>query len=142
MKKVAATSGHRVSLAALVFAFGIAREGSWAGSDNVLNFYSRSSWSECSLVPNGATSQTQNTRFVPPRKKKMHLRQTFFDAKGTPGTRLSFSSPAPADNKPAFPPVLHSARLFSVHLRSSSLSTMKREPFLPSVIPPFRLPSV
>jgi hypothetical protein len=30
-------------LAILFFAWGIAWEGSWAGSDNVLNFYSRSS---------------------------------------------------------------------------------------------------
>ncbi len=43
MKNVAATSGHSVSLAIFFFAWGIAREGSGAGSDNVLNFYSRSS---------------------------------------------------------------------------------------------------
>jgi hypothetical protein len=41
MKKVAATSGQSVSLATLFFAVGIAREGSWAGSDIELNFYSR-----------------------------------------------------------------------------------------------------
>jgi hypothetical protein len=44
MKNVAATSGQSVSFAALFFAVGIAREGSWAGSDNVLNFYSRPPW--------------------------------------------------------------------------------------------------
>jgi hypothetical protein len=41
MKNVAATSGHRVSLATLVFVLEIVREGSWAGRDNVLNFYDR-----------------------------------------------------------------------------------------------------
>jgi hypothetical protein len=41
MKKVAATSGQSVSLAALFFAVGIARDGGWAGSDEELNFYSR-----------------------------------------------------------------------------------------------------
>src|SRR5258708_19768794 len=45
---------------------------------------------------------------------------------------------APADNKPAFPPVLHSAGLFSVQLRSRSLSTMKLRPFLP-IPPPTRV---
>jgi hypothetical protein len=40
MKNVAATNGQSVSLAIRFFAGGIAREGSEAGSDNVLNFYS------------------------------------------------------------------------------------------------------
>jgi hypothetical protein len=40
MKNVAATSGQSVSLAALFLAVGIAREGSWVGSDIELNFYS------------------------------------------------------------------------------------------------------
>src|SRR5713226_8825200 len=55
------------------------------------------------LSPNGATSQSKNTSFLPARKNKIHLRQTFFDAKGTPGTRLSFSSPAPAELSRRFP---------------------------------------
>jgi hypothetical protein len=41
MKKVAATSGQSVSFATLFFAVEITWEGIWAGSDNVLNFYSR-----------------------------------------------------------------------------------------------------
>jgi hypothetical protein len=41
MKKVAATSGQSVSLAAFFFAAKMVREGSWAGSDIELNFYSR-----------------------------------------------------------------------------------------------------
>ena len=41
MKKVAATSGQSVSFATLFFAVEIAGEGSWAGSDKELNFYSR-----------------------------------------------------------------------------------------------------
>jgi hypothetical protein len=41
MKNVAATNGQSVSFAILFFAVEIACEGIWAGSDNVLNFYSR-----------------------------------------------------------------------------------------------------
>ena len=41
MKKVAATSGQSVSFATLFFAEEIAWEGICAGSDKVLNFFSR-----------------------------------------------------------------------------------------------------
>jgi len=41
MKKVAATRGHNVSFAVGCLEVGIARAGSWAGKDIVLNFYSR-----------------------------------------------------------------------------------------------------
>jgi hypothetical protein len=41
MKNVAATSGQSVSFAILFFAGEIAWEGICAGSDNVLNFFSR-----------------------------------------------------------------------------------------------------
>jgi hypothetical protein len=41
MKNVAATSGHSVIFAALDFVLEIVLAGSWAGNDNVLNFYSR-----------------------------------------------------------------------------------------------------
>jgi hypothetical protein len=41
MKNVAATSGQSVSLATFFLVVGITREGSWAGSDKELNFYSR-----------------------------------------------------------------------------------------------------
>jgi len=41
MKKVAATSGQSVSFATLFFAVDVAGEGSWAGTDIELNFYSR-----------------------------------------------------------------------------------------------------
>src|SRR4029077_5909632 len=96
MKKVAATSGQSVSLAALVFALGITRVGSGAGSDNVLNFYSRSSSNECSLLKNGATSQSKNTSFVLRCKKKMHRRKTFLPgATRTPVTHLSFRPHSP-----------------------------------------------
>jgi len=50
MKKVAATSGQRVSLATLFFAVGIAREAEVAGSDKELNFYSRPPWATLALV--------------------------------------------------------------------------------------------
>jgi hypothetical protein len=41
MKNVAATSGQRVSLATAFFVEGNTREGTCAGSDTVLNFFSR-----------------------------------------------------------------------------------------------------
>src|SRR6266567_194169 len=50
MKKVAATSGQRVSLATFFFAVGIAREAGVAGSDKELNFYSRPPWAILALV--------------------------------------------------------------------------------------------
>src|ERR1700686_1399283 len=110
MKKVAATSGQSVSLAALVFALGITRVGSGAGSDNVLNFYSRSSSNECSLALNGATSQSKNTSFVLRCKNKMRLAESFLGATETPVTRLSFR-PMPRTKQAGVSPVLHSAGL-------------------------------
>src|SRR4051812_24628436 len=50
IKNVAATKGQSVSLATFFFAGEIARAGNWAGKDNVLNFYSRSSLSERSVI--------------------------------------------------------------------------------------------
>jgi hypothetical protein len=41
MKNVAATSGQSVSLATFFLVVGMAREGSWVGTDIELNFYSR-----------------------------------------------------------------------------------------------------
>src|SRR5215470_4178944 len=41
MKKVAATSGHSVSLGFFVFAAEMTREGKWAGTDMLLNLYRR-----------------------------------------------------------------------------------------------------
>src|ERR1700719_1487216 len=112
MKKVAATSGQSVSLAALVFALGIVRVASGAGSDNVLNFYSRSSSNECSLVMNGATSQSKNTSFVLRRKNKMRLAKSFSPgARETPVTRLSSHPPQGLDETGWNIPVLHSAGL-------------------------------
>src|SRR5260370_20214129 len=70
----------------------------------------------------------------------MHLRQTFFDGKVASVMRLSFV-PGTGGTKPAFPPVLHSAGLFSVQLRSRSLSTMKLGPFLAVVIATCGLPA-
>src|ERR1700688_200170 len=111
MKKVAATSGQSVSLAALVFALGITRVGSGAGSDNVLNFYSRSSSNECSLAINGATSQSKNTSFVLRCKKKMHRRKTFFGVSyGNSGNAPELRLTARTKQAVVFP-VLHSAGL-------------------------------
>src|SRR5579864_6305877 len=104
MKKVAATSGQSVSLAALVFALGITRVGSGAGSDNVLNFYSRSSSNECSLTMNGATSQSKNTSFVLRCKKKMHRRKTFFDVSyGDSGSTPQLSPDGPDETSWSLP---------------------------------------
>jgi hypothetical protein len=41
MKNVAATSGHKVSFAAFFLVVEMMREGKWAGTDMLLNFYSR-----------------------------------------------------------------------------------------------------
>src|SRR3984893_6810944 len=140
MKKVAATSGQRVSLAALVFALGITRVGSGAGSDNVLNFYSRSSYSECSLMLNGATSQSKNTSFVPRCKKKCILLKFFFDATGTSVARLGFRSSAGGNNPELAlcytPPV----RFCTTPSRSFSI--MKLGPLLAAIVATCGLPSV
>jgi hypothetical protein len=101
IKNVAATSGQSVSFAALFFAVGIAREGSWVGTDIELNFYSRLPkrislsplpWPLCGHPENEASSHSQNTRVAPACKKKMGLgesfsqpRQTYFCAAPSPG---------------------------------------------------------
>src|SRR5260370_42332553 len=78
MKKVAATSGQSVSLAALFLGVGMAREGSWAGSDIELNFYSRPP-KGISLSRYGkARSHSQNTRDVTACKEKMYRSENFF----------------------------------------------------------------
>src|SRR5215470_6625671 len=85
MKKVAATRGHNVSFAAFCFAVGIARAGSWAGNEMVLNSYSRpptrNSLSTlqrlraAAIWTDGASSHPQNTRPTPARKKKIRQRE-------------------------------------------------------------------
>src|SRR5215813_9344067 len=50
MKKVAATSGHNVSFALVCCAVGIARAGSWAGNEIVLNSYSRPPQTKLALI--------------------------------------------------------------------------------------------
>jgi hypothetical protein len=76
MKNVAATSGQSVSFTTLLFAFGIAWEGIWAGSDNELNFYRRPP--KAILAPYlGTSSQSQNTRFITACKRKMRLTQNY-----------------------------------------------------------------
>src|SRR5579859_6982354 len=133
MKKVAATSGQSVSLAALVFALGITRVGSGAGSDNVLNFYSRSSSNECSLTMNGATSQSKNTSFVLRCKKKMHRRKTFFAVSyGNSGNAPELSPPRPGRDKLEFPLCYTPPVLLSIPSRS--LPTMKLGPLLAAVV--------
>jgi len=57
----------------------MAREGSWAGKDTELNFYSRPPQAILTLhaTLHGASSQSQNTRVVPACNKKMHLAPKF-----------------------------------------------------------------
>src|SRR5712692_12037284 len=64
MKKVAATSGQRVSLATLFFAVGIAREAEVAGSDKELNSYSRPPWATLALVAEPTAACPQLTLTV------------------------------------------------------------------------------
>src|SRR5881296_713957 len=61
MKKVAATSGQRVSLATLFFAVRIAREAGVAGSDKELNFYSCPPWAILALVAEPTAVRPQLT---------------------------------------------------------------------------------
>jgi hypothetical protein len=49
MKNVAATNGQSVSFAALVFGLEITWEGIWAGTDMLLNLYSRPPWAKFAL---------------------------------------------------------------------------------------------
>jgi hypothetical protein len=80
MKKVAATSGQSVSLATLFFAVEMELEGSWAGRDKELNFYSRPPNDLRSRRCGEANSHSQNTRVTPACKKKMHLSKNIFGA--------------------------------------------------------------
>src|SRR6266852_3310422 len=80
MKNVAATSGQSVSLAILFFAWGIAREGSGAGSDNVLNFTLDPPKANAQSHRTRATSHSQNTRSISARNNKMHLPQKIFES--------------------------------------------------------------
>src|SRR5277367_6356813 len=64
MKNVAATSGHKVSLATFFFVREMVREGNWAGSDIELNFYARPP--QATFVFIGKTnSHLQNTSSAP-----------------------------------------------------------------------------
>src|SRR5215472_11821702 len=102
IKKVAATRGQSVSFATLFLVVGITREGYCAGSDNELNSYfrppERSSLSRCG----GASSQLQNTRAVSACKRKMRVRQNFFQfADRTFVLALQHSFPTSAMDWPA-----------------------------------------
>jgi len=46
MKNVAATNGQSVSFAALFFGVESIWEGTWAGTDMLLNFYDRPPWAQ------------------------------------------------------------------------------------------------
>src|ERR1700730_250033 len=78
MKNVAATSGHSVSFATFFLTFGSAWEGSWAGRDNVLNFYFRPPRATLALTERGASSLWQNTGFIAPCKRKIHYTENLF----------------------------------------------------------------
>jgi hypothetical protein len=86
MKNVAATRGQRVSFVAFLFALEIVREDKWAGTDMLLNFYSRpprAIWLFAGLPRpcferRGADSQRQNTSFARWCNKKMQARRNFF----------------------------------------------------------------
>src|SRR5208282_253913 len=78
MKKVAATSGQRVSLAIAFFALGSAWVGICAGSDKVLNFFLSSSLKDAHSRSSERGRHLQNTFSVHTRNKKMHVKQNFF----------------------------------------------------------------
>jgi len=60
MKKVAATNGQSVSFAVLFFVVENTWEGIWAGTDMLLNFYSRPPWAK--FVYATAAEQTRKGR--------------------------------------------------------------------------------
>src|SRR5438477_12421285 len=60
MKNVAATSGQSVSFAVLFFVAENTWEGIWAGTDMLLNFYSRPPWAKFVLELGG--EQARNGR--------------------------------------------------------------------------------
>jgi hypothetical protein len=63
MKKVAATRGHKVNFADF-FGEAIAREGNWAGRDNVLNFLSRPPSAILALWKKLTGASSQNAEYV------------------------------------------------------------------------------
>src|SRR5262249_6100804 len=99
MKNVAATSGHSVSFAAFFLVLEITREGNCAGTDMLLNLYSRPpkrrspSRATLSTAPFSSAREAswllQNTRSAPSCNKKMHRGDCFFSAeKALPGPQL------------------------------------------------------
>src|SRR5215475_5190930 len=108
MKKVAATSGHKVSLAAFFLVLGMTWEGNCAGTEMLLNLYSRPpkrrspsratlSKRLCSRARE-ASWLLKNTRSAPPRNKKMHLGEYFLgsakrfaESEGSPATGLRWA---------------------------------------------------
>src|SRR3974390_724026 len=80
MKKVAATSGQRVSLATVFFVLGITWEG-WAGRDKVLNSFLSSSLSGVFASIHAKTGRiSKNTESAHACNKKMHDNEYFFTA--------------------------------------------------------------
>src|SRR5208282_1521458 len=94
MKNVAATSGQRVSLATAFLVEGNTWEGTWAGSDTVLNFFLSSSYKCLSLsLYTKQAHFLKNTSSVGARKKKMHEMKKSFGRAGCTFGRLYETSP-------------------------------------------------
>src|SRR5215472_3746825 len=123
MKKVAATSGHKVSLAAFFLALGMTWEGNCAGTEMLLNLYSRPpkrrspSRATLSIPPfqraREASWLLKNTRSALPCNKKMHRSESFSGCRRRPLSAVRFCLRArtrrPSPDRPL--PVLHFARL-------------------------------
>ena len=78
MKNVAATNGQSVSFAALFFGVESTREGTWAGTDMLLNFNDRPPWATFARDAAGrANSLSKNTRSARARNKKNGLCDRF-----------------------------------------------------------------
>lgn len=76
---MAATKGQSVSLAALFFGVESTWEGTWAGTDMLLNFYDRPPWAQLACNAAGkANSLLKNTSSAPARNKKMGTSADFF----------------------------------------------------------------
>src|SRR5438552_6978012 len=108
MKNVAATNGQSVSFAALFFGVESTWEGIWAGTDMLLNLYSRSPWAQFALELAG--EQTRNGRIQnlhAHATKKVFSRQNILHRRRLlDGVPIRSGRGFPVIDSPPFPSIL------------------------------------
>jgi len=108
MKNVAATNGQSVSFAALFFGMESTWEGIWAGTDMLLNLYSRSPWAQFALELAG--EQTRNGRIQnlhAHATKKVFSRQNILHRRRLlDGVPIRSGRGFPVIDSPPFPSIL------------------------------------